>query len=60
MCAAEAVLNLQQFVSRENWTPTDCAVVTVGIFRAGTATNVIPDHATIEGTARTITTSTRR
>jgi amidohydrolase len=51
--AAEAVVNLQQFVSRE-YDPTDSAVVTVGIFRAGTATNVIPDRATIEGTARTL------
>jgi amidohydrolase len=56
--ACEAVLNLQQFVSRES-DPTDSAVVTVGIFRAGTATNVIPDEATIEGTARTITAATR-
>jgi amidohydrolase len=54
VCACEAVLNLQQFVSRE-LDPTDSAVVTVGVFRAGTATNVIPDQATIEGTARTIT-----
>jgi amidohydrolase len=51
--AAEAVLNLQQFVSRE-FDPTDSAVVTVGKFHAGTATNVIPDTATIEGTARTL------
>jgi amidohydrolase len=58
VCAAEAVLNLQQFVSRD-LDPTDSAVVTVGVFRAGTATNVIPDHATIEGTARTITPASR-
>jgi amidohydrolase len=51
--AAEAVLNLQQFVSRE-FDPTDSAVVTVGKFNAGTATNVIPDTAAIEGTARTL------
>lgn len=57
--AAEAVLNLQQLVSREV-DPTDSAVVTVGIFRAGTATNVIPDQATIEGTARTVTAQTRQ
>jgi hippurate hydrolase len=58
VCAAEAVLNLQQFVSRE-LDPADSAVVTVGVFRAGTATNVIPDQATIEGTARTITAQSR-
>lgn len=49
----EAVLNLQQVVSREI-DPTEPAVVTVGIVRAGTATNIIPDEASIEGTARTI------
>ncbi len=57
--AAEAVVNLQQFVSRE-YDPTDSAVVTVGVFRAGTATNVIPDTATIEGTARTISAAGRK
>ena len=57
--ACEAVVNLQQFVSRE-MDPTDSAVVTVGKFHAGTATNVIPDTATIEGTARTLTEPARR
>ena len=57
--AAEAVLNLQQFVSRE-YDPTDSAVVTVGKFHAGTATNVIPDEAVIEGTARTVSALGRR
>ena len=51
--AAEAVLNLQQFVSRE-LDPTEPAVVSVGKFNAGTATNIIPDTAVIEGTARTL------
>lgn len=51
--ACEAVLNLQQFVSRE-MDPTDSAVVTIGKVHAGTATNVIPDEAVIEGTARTL------
>jgi amidohydrolase len=57
--AAEAVLNLQQFVSRE-YDPTDPAVVTVGKFHSGTATNVIPDEAVIEGTARTISAEGRK
>ncbi len=57
--AAEAVLNLQQFVSRE-FDPTDSAVVTVGTFHAGTATNIIPDTATIGGTARTLHPQARR
>jgi amidohydrolase len=57
--AAEAVLNLQQFVSRE-FDPTDSAVVTVGTFHAGTAVNIIPDTATIEGTARTLNDPARK
>ena len=57
--AAEAVLNLQQFVSRE-YDPADPVVVTVGKFHAGTATNVIPDEATIEGTSRTVTAEGRK
>ena len=57
--ASEAVLNLQQFVSRE-FDPTDSAVVTVGSFHAGTAVNVIPDTATIEGTARTLNSEARK
>jgi amidohydrolase len=56
--ACEAVLNLQQFVSRE-YDPTESAVVTVGMIHAGTATNVIPEQAVIEGTARTLTTEGR-
>jgi amidohydrolase len=51
--ASEAVLNLQQFVTRE-LDPTEPAVITIGKFNAGTAVNVIPDSATIEGTARTL------
>ena len=57
--ACEAVVNLQQFVSRE-MEPTDPAVVTVGKVHTGTATNVIPDTATIEGTARTLTPTARK
>jgi amidohydrolase len=57
--AAEAVVNLQQFVSRQ-LDPTEPGVITVGKFHAGTATNVIPDLATIEGTIRTLTPEVRR
>lgn len=56
--AASMVTNLQQFVSRD-LDPTQSAVLSVGIFRAGTATNVIPDVATFSGTARTLTDATR-
>jgi amidohydrolase len=57
--ACEAVLSLQAFVSRE-MDPTDSAVITVGKFNAGTATNIIPDVTTIEGTARTLTPQARQ
>jgi amidohydrolase len=53
VAACEAVISLQQVVSRE-LDPTEPAVITVGKFHAGTATNVIPNRATIEGTARTL------
>ncbi len=56
--AAEAVLNLQNFVSRET-DPTEPAVVTVGMFNAGSAENIIPDSANIKGTARTLTPAMR-
>ncbi len=58
LAACEAVVNLQQFVSRE-LDPTEPAVVTVGKINSGTATNIIPDIATIAGTARSITSATR-
>jgi amidohydrolase len=57
--ACEAVVNLQQFVGRE-FDPTDSAVVTVAKIHAGTATNVIPDEAVIEGTARTLNEPARK
>lgn len=52
--ACEAVMSLQQLVSRET-DPTDSCVVTVGRMHAGTAVNIIPDTATIEATVRTLT-----
>ncbi|MGD0138147.1 MAG: M20 family metallopeptidase [Tepidisphaeraceae bacterium] len=56
--ACESVVNLQQIVSRD-LDPTEPAVVTVGIIHAGAATNVIPDQAIFEGTARTLSDATR-
>ncbi len=53
VAACEVVVNLQQIVTRD-LDPTEPAVLTVGIIRAGSATNIIPDEAVIEGTARTI------
>ncbi len=49
--ACSVVLNLQQIVSRQV-APQEAAVVSIGTIRAGTATNIIPDSAIIEGTAR--------
>jgi amidohydrolase len=57
--AAEAVLNLQQVVSRD-LDPTEPAALTIGVFRAGVATNVIPGEARIEGTVRTVSDSARK
>jgi amidohydrolase len=51
--ACEAVTNLQQVVSRDT-DPTESMVITVGKINAGTAVNVIPDSAVIEGTIRTL------
>ena len=56
--ACEAVMCLQGFVSREV-DPTDSAVVTVGRIHGGTATNIIPDRVTIEGTLRTLNRESR-
>jgi amidohydrolase len=52
-------VNLQQVITRD-LDPTEPAVVTIGIFRAGVATNIIPDTATIEGTARTLSEAARK
>lgn len=50
--AAHVVTALQTIVSREV-DPNDQAVITVGSLTSGTAFNVIPDDATINGTVRT-------
>ena len=59
VAACEAVLSVQQFVSRET-DPTDACVVTVGKMFAGTAINIIPDTARIEATVRTLTPQQRQ
>lgn len=58
VAASEIVTSLQSIVSRE-FDPVEPAVVTIGKFHAGTATNVIPDVAVIEGTVRTLRPETR-
>lgn len=45
------IVNLQSIVSREV-NSNDSLVITVGKFQSGTTANVIPNYATIEGTAR--------
>ncbi|MGB9789726.1 MAG: M20 metallopeptidase family protein [Thermotoga caldifontis] len=51
--ASELVLALQTLVSR-NVDPLESAVVTVGKIQAGTAFNIIPETAVLEGTVRTL------
>jgi amidohydrolase len=57
MC--ETVLNLQQVISRD-LDPLEPGVVTVGIINGGTATNIIPQEASFEGTARSLSDSARK
>ncbi|MGW6299816.1 M20 family metallopeptidase [Peribacillus butanolivorans] len=49
---SQLVLNLQQIVSRRV-DPSKTAVVSVGSFQSGQASNIIPDTAKITGTVRT-------
>jgi amidohydrolase len=56
--AAMIVVRLQTVVSRET-RPGEPLVVTVGSVRAGTKSNVIPDHAVIELNVRTYSEQTR-
>ena len=50
--ASQVVMQLQTIVSR-NINPLQPAVLTVGRLTAGSATNVIPEKAVLEGTIRT-------
>ncbi len=52
LVAAQVVVALQSIVSR-NVDPMDSAVVTIGKLHAGTASNIIPHTAKLEGTVRT-------
>jgi amidohydrolase len=55
----QVVAALQRIVSR-HLDPMEPAVVTIGMFNAGTAFNVIPDNAAISGTTRTFNEDTWR
>ena len=57
-CGAAIVQSLQSIVSRRVG-PVDSAVVSVTIFQAGTAKNVIADTVRIAGTARSLLRDTR-
>ncbi len=50
---SEVINALQKIVSRQV-NPLQSAVVTVGVFQAGNAFNVIAENAKIEGTVRTL------
>jgi amidohydrolase len=52
VCAAQITLAMQTIVSR-NADPLDSAVVSVTQFHSGTASNIIPDSAYLNGTFRT-------
>ena len=56
--AAATVMRLQTVVSREVG-GSETAVVTVGMMKAGTAANIIPDHAELLITVRTFTVDVR-
>lgn len=56
---SKIVSDLQQIVSRR-LDPFSPAVVTVGVFQAGSAFNIIADSAVIEGTVRTMTEEVRQ
>lgn len=58
VCGAAIVQSLQTLVSR-NTDPLDSAVVSVTVFRSGSAFNVIPDKALLQGTLRSLSEATR-
>ncbi len=58
LTAAHIITALQSIVSRET-NPGEAAVVTVSHIEAGSTSNIIPDHAWMEGTLRALTASTR-
>jgi len=56
--ACEVYMAFQTIISR-SLDPLEPAVLTVGKFNAGTAHNIIPDNAYLEGTIRTLSYETR-
>jgi amidohydrolase len=58
VAGAQFVSAVQSIVGR-NLDPLDAGVITVGLFQAGTAPNIIPDQALLRGTVRTFKTEVR-
>lgn len=58
VAGAHFITQVQSIASR-NVPPTKAAVVTVGKFVAGTADNIIPETAAMEGTVRTLSETVR-
>ena len=58
LVGAQIVNQLQSIVSR-NVDPLEAAVVSICMFQAGDADNVIPQHARLRGTARSLTREVR-
>jgi len=59
VAGAHFVNSVQSIVGR-NINPIDSAVITVGQFQSGTASNIIPDRAVLTGTVRTFKKEVRR
>jgi hippurate hydrolase len=59
VAGAAIVQGLQQIVARR-LNPATPGVVTVGTFNAGTASNIIPERATLRGTVRAVDAASRR
>lgn len=56
--AAQIIVAEQSIVAR-NTNPTDTVVVGIGLCNAGTAYNIVAEHAVIEGTTRSFSPETR-
>jgi amidohydrolase len=59
LIGAHIVLALQSLVSRRT-SPTDPVALSICQFHAGSAPNIIPDEAALNGTVRTLTLETRQ
>lgn len=53
VAGAHLITQIQTLVSR-NLPPLESAVITIGRFESGTASNIIPESALLEGTLRTL------